>query len=156
MSPIHRVAMVLATLYAAPSPATAQPYSDDQLAWFTGCWQILQGDRVIDEQWMAPGGGLMLGMSRTVRAGRTSAIEFITLRVVEGRFVYEANPSGQRPTPFTATFVSAERAVFENPAHDFPKRIIYERKGDAALVASIDDGTGTKRVEYSYHRVACG
>ncbi len=127
----------------------------DQLAWLTGCWQIMRGDEVIDEQWMAPRGGVMLAMSRTVRAGRATATEFVTLHIVNGRVVYEANPSGQQPTPFTATFVSADRAVFENPAHDYPKRIVYERKGDSALIASIDDGAGARRVEYPFQRVMC-
>lgn len=151
--------IVLTLLGAASSIAAAQRPSInqvEQLAWFTGCWETTRGDQVIEEQWMAPRGRVMLGMSRTVRAGRTTATEFVTLREVDGRAVYEANPSGQQPTPFTATLVSADRAVFENPAHDYPKRIMYERTGDTALLASIDDGAGAKRVEYSYHRVTCG
>lgn len=128
---------------------------DNQLAWLAGCWQITRGDQVIDEQWMAPRGGVMLGMSRTVRAGRTMAIEFVTLRTVEGRIVYEATPSGQTPAASPATAVSASRAVFENPAHDYPRRIVYERQGENNLLASIDDGSGGKRVEYPFRRVAC-
>ena len=85
---------------------------------------------------MAPRAGVMLGMSRTVRAGRTTSTEFVALRPVNGGFVYEANPSGQQPTAFPATTISADRAVFENPAHDYPRRIVYERKGDSALIAS--------------------
>ena len=144
----RKMVIVLTLLSASPSLSTAQPSAVEQLAWFTGCWQTTRGDQVIDEQWMAPRGGVMLGMSRTVRAGRATATEFVTLREANGRAVYEANPSGQQPTPFTATFVSADRAVFENAAHDYPKRIIYERMGTTALVASIDDGAGAKRVEY--------
>jgi hypothetical protein len=128
---------------------------DHQLAWLTGCWQITRGDQVIDEQWMAPRGGVMLGMSRTVGGGRTTAIEFVTLRSVEGRVVYEANPSGQKPTTFPATAVSATRVVFENPAHDYPRRIVYERQGDNALLAFVDDGSGGKKVEYPFQRVSC-
>jgi Domain of unknown function (DUF6265) len=127
---------------------------DNQLAWLAGCWQITRGDEVIDEQWMAPRGGVMLGMSRSVSGGRTTATEFTTLRIVEGRVVYEANPSGQKPTAFPATSLSPDRAVFENPAHDYPRRIIYERQGDA-LLATIDDGSGGKKVEYPFQRVTC-
>ncbi len=135
-------------------PATARGQVD-RLAWLTGCWQIARGDEVIDEQWMSPRGGVMLGMSRTTRGDRTTATEFVTLRVSDGRVAYEANPSGQTPTSFPATMVSAERAVFENPAHDYPKRIVYERRGDDGLVAAIDDGSGAKRVEYPFRRVMC-
>ena len=146
-------AIVATALFAAAQGPKAHDVT--QLAWFVGCWQITIGDQVIDEQWMTPRGEVMLGMSRTVRGGRTTATEFATLRVVDGRVVYEANPSGQTPTPFSATAVSPDRAVFENPSHDYPKRIIYERKGEAALLASVDDGAGGKRVEYPFRRVAC-
>ena len=147
------LALASTTLFAGGQGPVANDVT--QLAWLAGCWQIARGEQVIDEQWMAPRAGLMLGMSRTVRAGRTTSTEFVTLRVVDGRVVYEANPSGQKPTPFAATTVSADRAVFENPSHDYPRRITYERKGDAALTASIDDGTGGKRVEYPFRRLAC-
>jgi hypothetical protein len=144
-----------AVLAAALTRAAAQtPATVDQVAWLAGCWQIAAGNVLIDEQWMAPGGGVMLGMSRTVRGGRAGATEFVTLRVVNGRLVYEPNPSGQKPAVFTATSVGANRVVFENPQHDFPKRIAYERKGDA-LSAWIDDGAGGKRVEYPFRRRAC-
>ena len=143
--------------FAALFASAQSPKANDvtQLAWFAGCWQISRGDQVIDEQWMTPRAGVMLGMSRIVRAGRTTATEFVTLRVVDGGVVYEATPSGQKPTPFPATTVSPDRAVFENAAHDYPKRIIYERKGESSLTASIDDGAGGKRVEYPFQRVAC-
>ena len=147
------VALISTTLFAAGQRPIATDLN--QLAWFAGCWQIARGDQVIDEQWMAPRAGVMLGMSRTVRAGRTTATEFVTLRVVDDRIVYEANPSAQKPTPFPATTVSPARAVFENPAHDYPKRIVYERKSDTTITASIDDGSGGKRVEYPFRRVAC-
>jgi hypothetical protein len=147
------VALISTALLAAGQRPIANDVS--QLAWFAGCWQIARGDQVIDEQWMMPRAGVMLGMSRTVRAGRTTATEFVTLHVVDGRIVYEANPSGQKPTPFAATSASPDRAVFENPSHDYPKRIVYERKSDIAITASIDDGSGGKRVEYPYQRAMC-
>ena len=125
------------------------------LAWLTGCWQITRGEQVIDEQWMAPRGEVMLSMSRTVRSGRVTALEFVTLRIADGKILYEAKPSDQAPASFTATTATAERVVFENPAHDYPKRITYERKGADAISAWIDDGTGVRRVEYPFQRVAC-
>jgi hypothetical protein len=151
---VVHVALVSMMLFAGGQGPVANDVTP--LAWFAGCWQIARGEQVIDEQWMAPRAGVMLGMSRTVRAGRTTSTEFVTLRVVDGTIVYEASPSGQKPTSFRATTASHDRAVFENPSHDYPKRIVYERKADAAITASIDDGVGGKRVEYPYRRVACG
>jgi hypothetical protein len=52
--------------------------------------------------------------------------------------------------------VTSERIVFENPTHDFPKRVTYQRSGDR-LTASIDGGGGSKqRVEFAMMREECG
>ena len=117
---------------------------------------MIRGDEIVDEQWMAPRGGVMLGMARTVRAGRAVALEWTTIRMIDGRIVYLAQPDGQTPTTFTATAVAADRAVFENPTHDYPRRVTYQHQGQDAIIASIDDGRGGRRVEYPYRRTSCG
>jgi hypothetical protein len=124
-------------------------------AWLSGCWQIARGAEVIDEQWMAPRGGVMLGMARSVRGDRLVSTESTTIRVRDGRLVYEASPSGQTPAAFTSTATTADRVVFENPTHDYPRRLGYERKGPDAILAWIDDGAGGKRVEYPFRRTDC-
>ena len=126
------------------------------LAWLSGCWQITRGAEVIDEQWMAPRGGVMVGMARSVRGDKVTSTESTIIRIRDGKMVYEANPSGQMPTTFTASTATAERVVFETPQHDYPKRVAYERKGADAITAWIDDGSGAKRVEYPFKRAACG
>ncbi len=42
-----------------------------RLAWLAGCWEVAGATTVVEEQWMRPRGGSMLGMSRTTRDGRT-------------------------------------------------------------------------------------
>lgn len=137
---------------AAQSPA---PPTVDQLAWLAGCWQMTTADSTVDEQWMAPRGGVMFGMGRTVRGGKVISSEFLTLHLVDGRIVYDSQPSGQMPASFAASTVAADRAVFENPTHDYPKRIAYRSQGADRLAAWIDDGTGAKRIDYTYRRAAC-
>ena len=67
---------------------------------------------------------------------------------------YVAHPKGQCPgTDFKLTRASATEAVFENPQHDFPKRIMYRKNGDDALNASIDGGEGTKAMSFTYQRM---
>ena len=126
------------------------------VAWLSGCWQISRGGEVIDEQWMAPRAGVMVGMARSVRGDKVTSTESTIIRVRDGKLVYEANPSGQAPTTFTASTATAERVVFENPKHDYPKRVAYERQGADAITAWIDDGAGAKRVEYPFKRAVCG
>ena len=51
------------------------------------------------------------------------------------------------------TRASSTEAVFENPQHDFPKRIIYRKGADDSLTASIDGGEGTKAMSFPYKRI---
>src|SRR5262245_1356494 len=107
----------------------------DQLQWIAGCWTMMSGGGVIEEQWMAPSGGTMLGMSRTVRGGKTTEYEYLQIREEGAGLVYDARPAGQTPTIFPLRDITADRVTFENPTHDFPQRIIYRKIGDDALTA---------------------
>lgn len=127
--------VLVASLLAAPpalrpTAAAAQSHPVDALAWMAGCWARTAPDRSYEEQWMAPRGGAMLGVSRTVRDGRATGHEFLRIFERDGGLVYHAVPSGQAPTDFAATRVGHDAVTFENPAHDFPTRIVY-RRGDA-------------------------
>ena len=134
--------------------APAQP-----LSWIAGCWRQTSGNgsRVVDEQWMSLRGGVMLGMSRTVRGDSLLELEFLQILERSGRLVYHAQPSGQRPADFEATVVSDTLAVFENPEHDFPQRIIYRRHGTDSLVARIEGKRNgqTRGIDFPYARVSC-
>ena len=45
--------------------------------------------------------------------------------------MWRASPQGRHPpTGFALVESGPRRAVFENPGHDFPQRIVYERTGD--------------------------
>lgn len=99
----------------------------------------------------------MLGTGRTVRDGKTVEHEFVLIRLQDGKLAYEAHPSGQSSNVFLASNVTGQRVVFEDPAHDYPQQVGYERKGPDALLAWVD-GTikgQSRRVEFPYRRVAC-
>ena len=151
------LAVSLLTLVAHAQAPAAKPTLQD-FAWLAGHWRIEQPDRLVDEQWMAPAGGLMIGMARNVQAGKVREYEFTLLRQEpNGDIVYVASPSKQTETTFKLTSLRDGEAVFENPDHDFPKKIIYARKADGSLLAAIEgpgrDGK-TRRVEYPFQRVS--
>jgi len=128
----------------------------EQVAWLQGCWQMDAGARVVEEQWMAPRGGVMLGMGRTVRDGKLVEYESVVLREQDGRIAYEAHPSGQPPAVFTSQTIGESSVVFENPAHDFPQRVGYTRDGDSLLAWIEGTANGkSRRVDFPYRRVAC-
>ena len=134
---------VLMTVSVSP-PAGAgagqqQPEAEvDRLAWLSGCWTQPRANGLVEEQWMKPGGGTMLGMSRTVIGGKTIEYEFIRIAVVEGTLAYVAKPSGQAEATFPLKSIEDGVVVFENPSHDFPQRIIYRRNADGTITARIE------------------
>ena len=135
----------------------AQEHEISDAGWLSGCWVASSGKRVTEETWMAPAGGMMLGMSRSVRDGVATGYEFLVLRVIEGRLVYSAHPSGQEPTDFRATSVSSALLRFENPSHDFPKRIDYVRVSRDSLVARVfaETQSPVPAFELRYQGVQC-
>ncbi len=150
--------MAVALLLLACGPAAAQaPITIEQAGWLTGCWVMQRGQSTIEEQWMAPAGGTMLGMGRTIKSGRLDDYELVLLRAQDGRLDYEAHPMMQGTAIFSATLVSDTLLQFENPRHDFPKVITYRRRGADSLVARIAAGPapGDRQVIFAYRRMPC-
>jgi hypothetical protein len=120
--------------------ARSQDNSVDALNWMAGCWElnVPQRHMTIAEHWMKPAGGTLIGMSRTVRAGKTTGFEYIRVETTGDGVDYVAKPSSNKEeTRFKLVKSSASEAVFENLAHDFPQRIIYRSQPDG-LFARIE------------------
>jgi hypothetical protein len=134
---------------ALPAPAKA---AIGDLAWLAGAWVGTRGKSSIEERWSPPSGGAMLGTSRTVARDRMVAFEF--LRVVErdGGLVYVAQPGGAAPIEFVLTELGPTRAVFENPRHDSPQRIVYELSAEGSLSASIGFVKGGRPQRFEFTR----
>lgn len=135
-----------------PAATGTATHTISDLVWLAGDWQTVPGGRAqIEEHWTLPAGGSMLGISRTVAGGRTVEFEYLRLEQRGDDIYYVAHPKARCPgTDFKLTRLSTTEAVFENPQHDFPKRIIYRKTAEGSLVASIDAGQGTKAQSFSY------
>jgi Domain of unknown function (DUF6265) len=133
---------------AATWPVSAATIAD--LHWLAGCWAGGGGDRRVEEQWMAPAGGTMLGMSRTVAGGKTRAWEFMRIEEGEGKLVFIARPSGQEGASFPSVAGGDGRVVFENPGHDFPQRVIYQRGADGGLLGRIEGESDGKPLSVDF------
>jgi hypothetical protein len=154
-----RSGLVLALVAGTASAVWETPQSTgiDRVAWLQGCWVATYPQRTVEEQWMAPRGGSMIAMSRTVRAGRLTAHELVVLQEADGALSYQAHPSGQASAVFRSIAVSDTLLLVENPEHDFPQRIGYRRVGADSLAAWIEGrANGQERhIEFGYRRAAC-
>ena len=125
------------------------------LSWIAGDWQTAPGGRAqIEEHWTNVAGGSMMGMSRTVAGDKTVEFEYLRIEQRADGVYYVAHPKARCPgADFKLTKASATEAVFENPQHDFPKRIVYRKSGDDSLTASIDGGEGARAVSFAFRRM---
>jgi uncharacterized protein DUF6265 len=148
--------IAIALLLGGAVPALGQgTVKLDTLRWMSGCWTLSRGSTVTDEMWMTPRGGVMLGVARTVNGSRLRDAEFTRIFAKGDTLVYAAGPLNQAGAEFAARRVAPGEIVFENLAHDFPKRIGYRSAPDS-LIAFIEGASeGEKRTWYRYARASC-
>jgi hypothetical protein len=116
---------ILAAWAIQSAPATI-----DDLSWMAGYWLSCEGGREVSETWSDPRGGVMAGVTLTLGRSGRGAVEFTRVAPVGDRLAFLAQPGGVPATAFPLIETTANRAVFENPDHDFPQRVIYSREAD--------------------------
>ena len=130
-----------------------------KLGWLAGCWKRAYGKRAVEEVWMAPRAGLMLGVGRTTNAAGDTLIEYEQTKIQQlgNDLVFTASPSAQATDSFTAIAVSDSSVTFENKKHDFPQRVGYTLRADGSLAAWIEGTQGGKsrHVDFPYTRATC-
>lgn len=115
------------------SPAHANsPQDTDKMSWLSGCWHNQDG--TMREVWSEGFDGLLFGYSVTQKQGKVTFFEALRIERREADHVYIAAPNGTGITEFVLTDTGEHAAVFENPAHDFPQRLHYQRNGDQLTI----------------------
>lgn len=151
--------LCVALAIGGPTPALGQAASGlDRLSWLAGCWVPDAAETGTEERWTAPAGGTMLGIGRTVKAGKTVEFEFMRIHAAaDGKLLFTALPSGQTEATFTEFRHGDTEIGFENPGHDFPQRVIYKLQGKTRLLASIEGmRKGVARtIDFPMHRTRC-
>ncbi len=127
---MRMLAVVVVSMLALPAAARAAPVPD--LSWLGGDWRRCKDGEIVEERWLGPRGDMLIGANLTSSKGKAS---FETLRIArsDDTWTYWASPSGRAPVPFRLVESGAQRAVFANPEHGFPARIVYWREGDELL-----------------------
>lgn len=145
-----KIVMALMLVTTSAVAGAAQEGSLSSLAWMAGRWAGASGTTEMEEIWMPPAGGVMVGMHRDVFASGRHFFEHLRIVAGDSGVIYLASPGGrQPPTPFRLTEQGERSARFENPAHDFPQTIVYRREGDVLRVSA--EGTeGGKPVRASW------
>lgn len=125
--------------------------------WMAGRWCGGSGGTSIEEVWLPPAGGYLIGMSRTVAAQRPrEEFEFLRVAMRDGVPTYLAQPQGGPVVAFKQTQAGEQSVRFENPAHDFPTRVEYRRTtgGLHAEIAGPGKDGRERVIGFDYTRCA--
>ena len=139
----------------APPPASPPPLQAkiSGIDWLAGTWIGTTGTSTFEERWTPRAGGSMMAIARTIRGGVMFGFEFLCIVERNGGLVYQAMPNGrQPPTDFTLTKIEGNSLTFENPAHDFPKRIRYTLGADGTLEAVISGDDNQKPQTFRFKK----
>ena len=136
----------------APRPLAA-------LSFMAGCWRGDAGvDKHIEEHWTAADSDVMLATTRYLddHSGQTRAWEFSRIVAdADGVFLFPA-PRGTQQGRFRMTADGPGSVRFEDPTHDFPRRILYRRIDARHLAIRIDrDEQDRETQEWRLEAVAC-
>ena len=143
--------------------ATADPLAE--FAWLDGCWKGSVNQRDFREHWMSPQGGMLLGVSQVVMAGKTVGYEYLKIETRPDGVYYVAVPSDSKEEAFRYAGMTIDTAgdrgdhlfAFENQALEFPRRIVYRQATGGWLYAQVDGKVNgaDRQVIYPMRHVDC-
>jgi hypothetical protein len=146
-----RAILIAAAAVLIAGPSHAADFKD--VSFMSGCWKTGPGiSPEYRECYTAPKAGMMQGSSQTIENGKTTFFEFSLVLEEAGGIVYRPFIKGVQTVDFTLTKLTADEAVFENLAHDFPQRVIYRKGADGKLTARIEDAAGKKFEQWVMQR----
>ena len=124
----------------------AQLPVQESLLWLEGVWLGQDGNS--GETWnYIASEDRMEGIAWTLTDGDTTTTELMQLLYRRDKLFYMAQPEGQGPVYFEVKQQGPEFFSADNPFHDFPKTIEYQREGNqlSATISSED-----RKMEFSF------
>ena len=140
-SGIQAIGMVLASLSVGAAGADCGSLSSAR--WLLGDWVAEDAKAEFHESWveLGPRSFEGIGLERAKPGGEVRGSESLRLVEMAGSVFYIAKVAhNELPVAFRLVECSADRLVFENPAHDFPRRLEYRPKPDDRMTVAVGDG----------------
>ena len=119
----------------------------NKLDWFIGSWTGVTSESIFTETWQKVNDTLFTGQSYFIKGSDTLSSETISLQQHDTSVFYVPLVEGQndnKPIFFKLTYSDGTNAVFENPEHDFPQKIVYQLKENDSLIATISGNNNGK------------
>ena len=136
--------IAVGALLAATTCAQAAPCTSLQSArWLLGQWAAESSDRIVLETWREVSAATFEGSGVTTGRADGAVLDSEELRLAamaDAVFYVAKVAHNPYPVAFRLTTCEEGRLVFENPTHDFPRRLEYARQPDGGLEVTVSDG----------------
>jgi hypothetical protein len=109
-----------------------------------GRWENQTSDGLFSEIWHKENDSLMLAESYFTIGNDTVFAEIMRLEAHKNQLTLIVTTPNQEPVSFYKTSSEKQKWIFENPNHDFPKKITYNLINQDSLYAEIS-GDGKKQ-----------
>lgn len=109
-------------------------------SWLVGRWENETQGGILSESWEKVNDSTFEGKSYFIKDKDTLHSESVVLSETKGNVIYSPTVQGQNnglPVAFRLTSATDKKMVFENPAHDYPQKIVYTQITKDSLVAEI-------------------
>ena len=121
-----------------------------------GQWEGIQGSGIYHEEWNLKSENELTGKAYMIRSGEILNTEILKIHENPDGIFYTAEVSHNvTPVSFKLTFQDENSFVFENPEHDFPKKITYEFENINKLKATVEatNKEKKKKIEFNLRRI---
>ncbi len=112
------------------------------LHFLAGTWKVEKKENY--EAWKLNKDNLLEGSSYKIKGGNKQIDEQLSIKMNAEKIIYTAkvlNQNNAQPIDFVLNKEVKGKFSFENPSHDFPKKIQYTKLNDTTLfVAVLGDG----------------
>ena len=108
--------------------------------WLEGTWTTNDTIGLVAESWEVINSDFMSGEGLFITRDDKTIIEVLSIFIRDGVLYYAALLPDQNKGAeiiFMETQLNPDSLVFENPKHDYPKKIIYNKLNDASVEVLI-------------------
>jgi hypothetical protein len=156
---MKKLLTIFSCLWLSSYTSAEECRSLDVVEWILGEWTTSPKRVVVHEYWHRVSDATFEGESTTKSVTDGEVVNYETLRLVamsDGVFYIAKVTHNNLPVPFRLTRCSEGIAVFENPAHDAPQRLIYKLSDTSAPGApELEvrlEGAGMNDFSLFFHR----
>lgn len=117
--------------------------SAQDVSFLEGTWKV--ADQEIYEQWTKAGDKGFIGRGYTITNGVEKITEALIINKIDGKWAYHATVANQNngnAVVFLQNTAVKNALSFENPQHDFPKKIVYTKISDSQFLVEVSGDAG--------------